>query len=148
MTDYERRELFEIYKLHSESADRVSQRRDQAHRLYVSIFVAATAFLGALLQFDVDEAQMKVVHRVAGCAGMILSISWYIIGRSYRQLNSGKFKTLHDLEENLTYAFYTREWELLGEGKDLSRYWKLTVVESALPILFFLVSLALVCFTW
>ena len=148
MTDYERRELFEIYKLHSEAADRVSQRRDQAHRLYVSIFVAIAAFLGAMLQLGIDGDQMKIVHRVAGIAGIILSASWYIIGRSYRQLNSGKFEALHELEEKLTYPFYKREWELLGEGKDLKRYWKLTVVESALPIAFGLGSLVLVGLTF
>ena len=79
---------------------------------------------------------------------MILAASWYVIGRSYRQLNSGKFKALHDLEKKLSYPFYTREWELLGEGKSVSRYWKLTVVESVLPVLFFLLSGVLVCLVW
>ena len=148
MTDYERRELFEIYKLHAESADRVSQRRDQAHRLYVSVFVAMALFLGALSQFGVDGAPIMMVLRFAGFTGMILSASWYVIGSSYRQLNSGKFKTLHDLEKRLAYPFYTKEWELLGEGTDANRYWTLTVVESALPIVFFLLSFVLVCSVW
>ena len=148
MTDYERRELFEIYKLHAESADRVSERRERAHRLYVTLFIGLALFLGALLQLGIDSEQVRIVLRLAGFAGMILSASWYVVGRSYRQLNSGKFKALHDLEKKLAYPFYTREWELLGEGKSVSRYWKLTVVESVLPIVFFLLSVVLVCSVW
>ncbi len=148
MTDYERRELFEIYKLHAESADRVSERRERAHRLYVTLFVALAVFLGGLLQLGIDGERVRIVLRVAGIAGMILAASWYVVGRSYRQLNSGKFKALHDLEKRLAYPFYTREWELLDEGKSAGRYWKLTVVESALPVVFFLLSVVLACSVW
>ncbi len=35
--DPDRTELLEIYKLHAELADRVSQRREGANRLYVSL---------------------------------------------------------------------------------------------------------------
>ena len=148
MTDYERRELFEIYKLHAESADRVSERRERAHRLYVTLFVALAVFLGGLLQLGIEGERVQIVLRVAGFAGMILAASWYVVGRSYRQLNSGKFKALQDLEKKLAYPFYTREWELLGEGKSASRYWKLTVVESVLPVVFFLLSVVLAWSVW
>ena len=148
MTDYERRELFEIYKLHAESADRVSDRRERAHRLYVTLFVALAVFLGGLLQLGVDGEGVRIVFRVAGITGMILAASWYVVGRSYRQLNSGKFEALQDLEKKLAYPFYTREWELLGEGKSARRHWKLTVVESALPAVFFLLSVVLAYSVW
>ena len=46
--DEDRQELLEIYKLHSELADRVSQRREGANRLYVSLlagmFILPAAF--------------------------------------------------------------------------------------------------------
>ena len=71
---------------------------------------------------------------------MLLSASWYIVIRSYRQLNSGKFLALQDLESHLSYPFFTKEWDLLGQGKKPSRYWKLTVVETGLPWIFFLLS--------
>ena len=50
---------------------------------------------------------------------------WYIIIRSYRQLNSGKFAALYELEEKLAYPCFTREWELLSSKKPdmkISRY--------------------------
>jgi len=58
--------------------------------------------------------------------------------RSYRQLNTGKFAALDELEQKLDYPFLTREWELLGRGRNRNRYWKLTVVETFLPTIFFL----------
>ena len=65
---------------------------------------------------------------------LLLSASWFIVIRSYRQLNTGKFAALHELETELAYPFFKREWALLEEGKNLSRYWKLTIVETFLPI--------------
>ncbi|MCY4206762.1 MAG: hypothetical protein OXD29_02275 [Roseovarius sp.] len=61
--------------------------------------------------------------------------------RSYRQLNTGKFSTLHELEERLTFPFFKREWEILEEGKKINRYWKLTIVETGLPAIFFIISI-------
>ena len=79
----------------------------------------------------------------AGVLGAILAISWYVVIRSYRQLNTGKFNALQDLERHLAYPFFTKEWELLGEGKKRSRYWRLTVVETALPWALFLLFVGL-----
>ena len=129
-------ELLEIYKLHAELADRVSQRREGANRLYVSLLTGILILLVAFLRYGAGIVPVWVILMAAGILGMALSASWFIIVRSYRQLNSGKFDTLHELEENLAYPFFRREWELLKEGKDKNRYWKLTVVENFLPVIF------------
>ena len=72
-----------------------------------------------------------------GLTGLVLCFSWYIVIRSYRQLNTGKFTVLHELEKSLSFDFFQREWKALGEGKErLSKYLKLTVAETTLPILF------------
>ena len=148
----ESEQLFGIYKLHAELADKVSQRREGANRLYVSILVGLAVFLAALIRFGV-EGQLGFVHGpvrlilcAAGAIGALLSVSWYVVIRSYRQLNSGKFEALHELEGKLAYPFYKREWELLGEGKQISRYWKLTNVETGLPVIFFLLFFGLMIY--
>ena len=133
----------EIYKLHAELADRVSQRREGANRLYVSLLVGLAAFLGILFRFGVEDFPISVILLSAGIIGALLSISWYIVIRSYRQLNSGKFAALHELEDELAYPFFKREWELLDRGSKPNRYWKLTVVETGLPIIFFVLSITL-----
>jgi hypothetical protein len=146
--DSDRNELLEIYKLHAELADRVSQRREGANRLYVSLLAGLAAFLAVLIRFGTGGVPVKVVLVVVGVAGAALSASWYVVLRSYRQLNTGKFRALHELEDRLAYPFFRREWDLLGEGEDRSRYWRLTVVEVGLPCIFFVLFVALLAFSF
>ena len=80
---------------------------------------------------------MNIVFGVSGVLGAVLSVSWYIVIRSYRQLNRQKFRALHEIEGDLPYPFFKREWELR------SRYWRLSTVETALPIVFSLLFVAL-----
>ena len=141
--DKTKQELLEIYKIHAELADRVSQRREGANRLYVSLLSIILALLAALLRYETGIIPVWTVLGVA-FLGMLLSVLWFVTIQSYRQLNKGKFVTLHELEEKLAFPFFKREWKLLGEGKDESRYRKLTIVESYLPIGFFLLFLFLI----
>ena len=148
MTDSNQNELLEIYKLHSELADRVSQRREGANRLYVSLLSGLAVLLAALLRLGVgDGGPLKIVFSSTGAIGALLSVSWYVVIRSYRQLNTGKFKALHELEGKLAYPFFKREWELLAEGKDMKKYWKLTTVEVGLPCIFLLLFCGLIAFS-
>ena len=142
--DENRQELLEIYKLHAELADRVSQRREGANRLFVSLLTGTLIFLAALLRYGAETIPVGAVVTAIGIFGISLAVAWYVIVRSYRQLNSGKFAALHELEEKLAYPFFQREWELLEGGKSISRYWKLTVVETFLPMIFALLYLALI----
>lgn len=144
MNDSKGGELLEIYRLHAELADRVSQRREGANRLYVSLLLALVVFLAALLRFGFGDLSGSAVLVVVGVAGAALSASWLITIRSYRQLNTGKLKALHEIEERLAYPFYKREWELLGAGKDRSRYFRLTQAEAVLPWIYFLLFLGVV----
>ncbi len=139
-----KQELLEIYKLHSELADRVSQRREGANRLFVSLLTGTLIFLAAFLRYGTEAILLGAVLIAVGSFGILLSASWFIIIRSYRQLNSGKFKTLQELEQKLAYPFFKREWELLREGKNVSRYWKLTVVETFLPFIFAILYIVLI----
>lgn len=136
MTSTDKNEALEIYKLHAELADRVSQRREGANRLFVSLLTGLLVFLAASLRFGTGPVSAESVMMFVGVAGALLSAAWYVVVRSYRQLNTGKFLALHELEEKLAYPFYKREWELLGEGRDARRYWRLTVVETTLPLVF------------
>ena len=149
MTDSEKSERLEIYKLHAELADRVSQRREGANRLYVSLLAGLAAFVAAMLRFGTnDDGPVTLILSVAGIVGALLSISWYVVIRSYRQLNTGKFRALHELEEKMVYPFFKREWDLLAQGTDKNRYWTLTRVEVSLPCIFFVLFLGLTVFSF
>lgn len=139
-------EFLELYKLHAELADRVSQRREAANRLFVSLLTGICILLTAFLRFDNGGISVSTVATVGSCLGVALSLAWFIVILSHRQLSSGKFAALNELEDKLVYPFFRREWEILQKGESVKKYWKLTVVETALPwvfgILFVLLGIA------
>lgn len=139
--------MLEIYKLHAELADRVSQRREGANRLFVSLLTGIILLCVAFTRFGTGEVPLDIMLLAVSFIGAALTVAWYIVIRSYRQLNTGKFKALGELEDKLAYPFFRREWELLEQGKDINRYWKLTVVETCLPIVFFIVFFAVMCWS-
>ena len=145
----ESRQLLEIYKLHAELADRVSQRRARANGSFAALLMALVVSIGIITALPFQRTGPIVVV-LGGLVGAALSAAWYITIRSYRQLNSGKFAALHELEAKLPYPFFKREWELLKAGKDFRAYWKLTVVETLLPATFFVLCavLALAGMAW
>ncbi|MCY4185576.1 MAG: hypothetical protein OXC82_05175 [Rhodobacteraceae bacterium] len=129
-------ELLEIYKLHAELADRVSQRREVANRLYISLLSGLVFFVGIFADLGIIDSHPKIIFVGIAMLGVIISLSWLVVIRSYRQLNSGKFKVLDELEDMIAFPFFRREWEILEKGEKPSRYWKLTTVETFLPIIF------------
>ena len=137
----ESEQLLGIYKLHAELADHVSQRREGANRLYIGLFSGLLVLLAALLRFGVGDAlDPRIAIAIAGLGILFvvcLSLSWWSVLQTYRQLNGRKFEMLHDLEKRLPYDPFTREW------KSQRKYWRLTHAEKSLPLLFCLVSVAL-----
>ena len=138
----EKQELIEIYKLHAELADSISKQRYIANRFYMLILSGLAVLFSAFLQ---RKNGVPLAWLMVGFGGfsMLLAAAWYIVIRSYRQLNSGKFKALHELEEKLTYPFFKREWDLLAEGREQKTYWRLTIVETFVPTIFFVCFAAL-----
>ena len=133
----EKQELLEIYKLHAELADSVSKQRSTANRFYMLVLSGLAVLFSAFLQRK-NGVPLGGLMIGFGLFGMLLASAWYIVIRSYRQLNSSKFKALHELEEKLTYPFFKREWDLLAEGRERKTYWRLTVVETFVPAIFFI----------
>lgn len=144
MTEPSQSELLEIYKLHAELADRVSQRREAANRLHLGLLSGLGLFAGVSADFGVTDYLTSFVFLAVGILGAVISLSWWIVIRSYRQLNTGKFETLNELEDKIAFPFFRREWEILGQGKNRNRYWKLTTVETILPIVFGVLAVGLI----
>jgi len=131
----EKQELLEIYKLHAELADSVSKQRGTANRFYMLVLSGFSVLFSAFLQRE-NGIPVGWLMIGFGLLGVFLTAAWYIIIRSFRQLNSGKFRALQELEEKLAYRFFKREWELLKEGTERKTYWRLTVVETFVPSIF------------
>ena len=124
-------DLLEQYKLYVQSADNASERRISSNRYLLTLNAALVAAYG--FQSALTERVIFVVP--VAVAGIALSLLWYSIIKSFRDLNAIKFKIIHELETYLPAALYAYEWQLAQEGRGKS-YWPTTHIEKWMPLLF------------
>jgi hypothetical protein len=134
---------FELYKLAVEMADRISARRGIAN----SFFLTANTGIVALLD-------SQHVHWYLPAAGIVFSVTWWALLKSYRDLNSAKFEVILAMEERLPVRVYGDEWDRLRKDPArfglrrralrawLAQYRELGRVERIVPWIFVLIYLA------
>src|SRR5579884_3786403 len=97
-------------------ADRTSARRAGANTFFFTLHAALAAFVGV-----VSAARKPPPHAtvpsfdafglvVVALAGVVLSMTWWVLLRYYRRLNRAKFVVINDMETALPAQPYTREW--------------------------------------
>ena len=124
--------LLEQYKILVESAEKVSDRRNLAHNFYLGVNTAIITLVGLSTQIE----EMYWIRPLLYLTGVFLAVMFWFLINSYIQLNSGKFKVIHEIEEKLPLSMYKYEWEVLGEGKDKTLYFTFTHVELWTPKIF------------
>lgn len=135
--------ILDQYKLYVEMADRISSRRGLTNTFFLTLntflFTTAAAVWKDHPHVHLTTAELVLLLVVA----LAQSVAWWMIVRSYRQLNAGKYMVVGLLEERLPASPYWKaEWQALGEGKDLRRYLPLTHVEQWVPLIFAAVYVA------
>ena len=133
--------LLEQYRIAVGSADNVSARREGSNKYYLSVNSILVGF--ALYNGDSANVSEWIVIGMA-VFGLIVSVVWWFALADYRALNSAKFKLIHEMEADLPFAFFEREWKLLKNGKDFNTYKKLSRVERTLPAIFGLVYFVII----
>jgi hypothetical protein len=136
--------FFEQYKLYIEMMDRVTARRGQTNQFYLSLISAS---LGLLVLFSDPQkviAYPTILFFLLSLLGLLLCASWWFNINSYKQLNYLKFKVIFEMEKQLPFACYTREWEIEKEVSD--RYRRLTKLEKYIPICFGFLYLLLIVY--
>lgn len=123
--------LLAQYKLYVESADKISSRRESANHFYLTLNLGLFAISGYLSFLDKNNLVFMIIPLV----GIVISFYWIKTIKSYRNLNTEKFKVIHKLEDYLPAALFKHEWQVLEEGKTKS-YIPLTVVEEGVPKIF------------
>ena len=134
--------LLEQYKLYVESADKISSRRDLANNFYLTLNSALFAISGYLSLLN----KQSLIYLIIPFAGMVISFYWLKIITSYKNLNSGKFKVIHELEKNLPAKLFYYEWNSIGNGKT-KEYIPITLVEKGIPKVFMVVYLLIIIIT-
>ena len=125
----------EIYKAYLEMADRISERREKANSFFLVVNTALIALL-ANDAFGSSAATPRALELLVPVAAVVLCYLWYRIIRSYRDLNSAKFKVIHAIERQLPLRPYDAEWESVERGKNPKLYLPFTHVEGVVPWLF------------
>jgi len=139
--------LLEQYKLYVEMTDNVSSRRAQANMFYISVLSGLLAVLSIVARGSSLSDAQGIAFLAAAMLGTIICYVWYVNIRSYRQLNSGKFKVIHAMEQQLPFPCYDREWEIIGEGKESKEYLPLTRVEQYVPAILAIPYLTLIIYS-
>jgi hypothetical protein len=136
----------EQYKLYVEMADRVSSRRMTANSFFVTINTALVALLG--LAVAKDETERLGWYVAVSFAGVAVSLLWYFLIRSYRDLNTAKFNVVHLVESELPLRLYDAEWEMVGRGKNPKLYRPVTHIETKVPLLFVFIYVGLAAYVF
>lgn len=129
----------ELYKLAVEMADRVSTRRGSTNAFFVTVNTAILGF--------VSTAKLDPIWPVAA-SGIVISLTWALLIKSYRDLNAAKFGVITSMEDSLPVKVYGDEWEKLKKDSKPLResYAEFSAVEFIVPLIFAVLYVALFVF--
>ncbi len=123
--------LFEQYKILVDSAEKTSDRRNIANNFYLGLNTALITFVGITTKVSELSWFKPIIYVV----GIFLSVTFWFLINSYKQLNSGKYKVIHKIENHLPLNMFKHEWKVLGEGKDKKLYFPFSHIERCIPII-------------
>ena len=124
-------DLLEQYKLYVRSAENVSVRRIATSRLLLALNAGLVALYGIQPGHFAQSGSAVAVPVL----GIVVSLLWYRIIKSHKNLNAVKFELIRELEEHLPAALYTAEWRSAEQGRGRS-YRAVTEIEKWIPLTF------------
>ncbi len=123
------------YRLFVEMADNVSNRRSSANNFFIA---AHTLLIGIITVFKPAESIHPIIVLALGLFGTILCYVWWITLNAYRQLNNGKFKVIQEMEAEMPFSMFKREWDILENGESRDKYKQVSKIEKLVPLFFLL----------
>ncbi|CAC9641924.1 RipA family octameric membrane protein [bacterium endosymbiont of Bathymodiolus sp. 5 South] len=136
--------LLEQYKLYVEMADRISGRRQSANSFFLSV---NTAIIAAVGYVNFSSKTISEFYCLISFAGIVQCYIWFRLIRSYKDLNSAKFKVIHELESLLPVAPYDTEWNKVESGRNSKLYLPFTHIEAYIPWVFLVIHFFVFCKT-
>ena len=137
------RHYLEQYRVYLRAFTSMVERRQKSNEFFLSINTAIMAVLGYIETQAVPIVHSALIFSIVPFIGIVICYSWALAVRSYRQVAQAKYKVIHRLERRLPAALFETEWEILGRGKDPSRYYPLSRVEKNIPLIFILLYLVI-----
>jgi hypothetical protein len=139
----------DLYKIAVEMADRVSARRGTANAFFFTIHSALIALIGFVRPTEQKGARHPHVDAFGpiyiSVGGIVLAAAWWLMLKSYRDLNRAKFAVINEMEERLPAQPFNDEWKSL-KGDPVKRwrkrYAELGTIERVVPVVFAAVYVA------
>lgn len=120
--------LLKQYELICQSAESITERRQNTNKFYLTINSILIGSVGYGVSLD-----LIIYPLLISLVGLAISSVWIRNINSFKLLNSAKFKIIHELETYLPINVYKQEDEYLKKG-----YYKLTSLEKMVPKVFFI----------
>lgn len=128
--------VLEQYKIYVATAESVSARRGLSNTFFLTLHTLVVTAIATLYE-NSFRLQPKWIVIMPMIALLTLCWTWWRLNKSYKQLNSAKYKVIDEFERHLpSKPFVSAEWKTLGEGKDPTLYQELTDVENWVPAIF------------
>jgi hypothetical protein len=138
--------LLEQYKLFVVTSQQVSERRQNANN-YLLTLNSSFVLLFVTFLSTFGHQRWNVLIPITG---LIVCFLWYSLVDSYKDLNTAKFKVIHELEHQLPVALFGYEWWVCGHNRKKKdrpledKYVPLTHLERWIPVAFGVLYLGLV----
>ena len=123
--------LLEQYKLYVSSAENVSLRRVTSNRYMFAISAALVALYGAQSTAWGHDYWMLLFPVI----GIASSWFWIQLINSHSDLNTIKFRIIHEFEQYLPAAPFDAEW-IDVQSAEGPNYKEVTKIERAIPLAF------------
>ncbi len=130
--------LLEQYKLYVKVMNQTSVQRGNNNKFYIAIL----SLLLAMLSFFINSGFTNLIIFIVSIMGLLLCNTWHKNIESYRQLNAGRFRVIHEMEKQLPFNCFEREWQYLTP----ENYTRLTMVEKFVPMFLSIPYLIIVLF--
>ena len=128
--------LLEQYKVFVKTADDITARRLATNKFYLTILLGLFTIAGFLNTKEMaGYFNGYIILVLISVLGMVLSVIWYMNIESFRLLNSAKFKVIHEMEEELAYPCFDKEWEFRKGEDENNVYPRFIQIEKYFPIL-------------
>jgi len=130
--------LLEQYKIFSQTAENLVERRQNVNSFYISANTALITIGGTIFAVGNENEVIPkiIVVCILALPGFLLNFSWYRMLQSYYINNQGKMKIIRMIEEKLAVSLYAAEWKAMKNRYSKKKYVSFTDNEKKLPFVF------------
>ncbi|WP_207060932.1 hypothetical protein [Motiliproteus sp. SC1-56] len=124
----------ELYCFYAEHTELLIERRTANNRYFLTVNTAFVALLG----LGIEHAPTGSGVWLAGLpvAGILACLVWARMTRSYQTLTKARYEVIHEMEQRLPYAPYTREWARIKGDRNYRAYRSIAGLEALIPRIF------------